>query len=643
MNAPIRILVVEDEVILAEDLSETLNRQSYTVVDTADNAADAFDRASELKPDLIMMDIHLRGSDDGISAAARVRDELNIPVVFLTAHSDAATLNRAKQTSPYGYLVKPFNDQELRATIETALYRHQADAQLRHMERWLRTTLYSIGDAVITVDNNLRVTFINPMAECITGWSRQGALGRPYQQVFKLLDDQGSAITNPIEPVIECGETLHFDEDYSIETENGKLVRIDDSIAPIRDEEGTIAGAIIIFRDRTEKWELEQRRKEAEEKLQEAKRLESLGILAAGIAHDFNNLLAIIHGQAELLTDAVRDNEDDSHSINEILEATRRAAHLCEQMLSYGDAGKIVRHPSDIAAVIERTEKLIRVRLPSTVRVVSKFAEDTPPAFAHEGRIQQLLTNLLLNAVEAFDDDHGVVEISTGAVAVLPEKLRVSPPPDTAAGPWVAIRIRDSGSGMDEATLERLFDPFFTTKFTGRGLGMSVVFSVLQSHEAALAVESTTGHGTLFSVFLPVSAAQAEPTITAPANWKPEEPKRALILDDEKNVRVVLEQHLSRMGYACTDTDSPEDAISEIMNASGEFSVAVIDLTMPEVTGIEVLGRLRLIRKDLPVILISGFSADSISEIISTDENTLFVQKPFSRDDIKSALMRLKQ
>ncbi len=642
-TSPVRILVVEDEAILAEDIRESLQRQAYRVVGTVDNAADALAQVASEQPDLVMMDIHLAGGDDGIQVAARLREEVDLPVIFLTAHSDPATLDRAKRTSPYGYLVKPFEDQELRASIETAIYRHKSDSQLRRMERWLRTTLHSIGDGVITVDLAGRVTFINPIAERITGWSRQSALGQPYQQVFVLRDENNQRVSDPIDPVLQQGESLHFDNAFKIDTKDGDRRRIDDSIAPIRDENGVINGAIIIFRDASEKWELEQFRQKAERRMQEAQKLESLGVLAAGIAHDFNNLLAIVMGNAELMMGQDHLREEDRTCLREIRGASQRAATLCEQMLTYAENGQFELKPVNLSDLLQTSAKLAPRSFTDRIEVRLDLPPELPPVLGHTGRLQQLFTNLVLNGAEAMGDRSGTIEVIGRQVEKLPDNLRVSPDQISADTAWLLIAVEDQGHGITNATLDRIFDPFFSTKFAGRGLGLSIVYNVVRLHNGGIAVISAPDVGTRFEIYLPVptgvSVAPSMPS--ASSDWRPRQPGKVLIVDDEQPVSRTLSNMLERYGYLCRVFNNPQEIVAQV-NALEDVQAVFLDLTMPQMSGIEVQRRLREVWPKLPIVLTTGFSAESVQELIEIDAHTSFLSKPFTLNSLADALKQLE-
>jgi diguanylate cyclase (GGDEF)-like protein/PAS domain S-box-containing protein len=247
-----RILVVEDEVIIALDIQRTLIKMGYEVPEFVTSAEAALERIAALQPDLVLMDIHLSGATDGIATADEIRRRDHLPVVFLTAHSDEATVNRAKITEPYGYVLKPFEERELQIAIEIALYRHSAEMKLRQMERWLGRTLKSIGDGIITTDNTEKITFMNQMAEVLTGWPQPAALGRPFGEVFRLIHTTTrTGVGNLMERVLENGLIIDLSPDTALIDREGLEVPIDKSAAPVRDEDGNTIGMVIVFRELT--------------------------------------------------------------------------------------------------------------------------------------------------------------------------------------------------------------------------------------------------------------------------------------------------------------------------------------------------------------------------------------------------------
>jgi diguanylate cyclase (GGDEF)-like protein/PAS domain S-box-containing protein len=256
------ILIVEDEKIVARDLQLALEDLGYQVAAIADSGQLAIQHATDLQPDLTLMDIRLAGKMDGITAAKTIIDKLAIPVVYLTAHSDETTLSRAKETRPLGYLVKPFEEQELRATIEIALTKHEMELRLKENTQWLSTILHSIGDGVLTTDAEGLITFLNPVAEKLTGWSSAKAIGQPSQKVFKLiLENNRKILDDPITEALQTGKVVTLPPFTLLVRKDGIEIPIEDSVAPISQHKGTapihsdigkMTGAVVIFRDVTQ-------------------------------------------------------------------------------------------------------------------------------------------------------------------------------------------------------------------------------------------------------------------------------------------------------------------------------------------------------------------------------------------------------
>jgi two-component system cell cycle sensor histidine kinase/response regulator CckA len=262
-----RILVVEDEGIIAKDIQSTLNRSGYSVIAIASSGEEAIKKAMETHPDLVLMDIVLEGDMDGVTAAEHIRDHFDIPVVYLTAYSDDTTLQRAKITEPYGYILKPFQERELYTTIEMALYKHKMEKKLKESEQWLSTTLKSIGDAVIATDASKLITFMNPVAEALTGWKQEEAAGKLLKDVFKIINEKtGKGAEDPATRVIREGVVIGLANHTVLIAKDGTKRPIDDSGAPIRDDKGRIIGVVLVFRDITGRRIAEEQLRASEER-----------------------------------------------------------------------------------------------------------------------------------------------------------------------------------------------------------------------------------------------------------------------------------------------------------------------------------------------------------------------------------------
>jgi len=294
-----QIIVVEDENIVALDLRNRLTSLGYNVPAVAASGEDAIAKAAQHRPDLVLMDIKLKGQMDGIEAAEQIRSQFHIPVVYLTAYADDATLQRARITHPFGYIIKPFEERDLSATIEMALYRHEMERKLRESERWLSTTLRSIGDAVITTDDQGRISFINPIAETLTGWTQAEALGQPLTHVFRIISEETRTATeNPVAEALQKGTVVGLRNHTLLIAKDGTETPIDDSAAPIRDDRGRITGVVLVFRDVSER---SQAREALRQRTTQLETLREVGLeLAAQL--DLNTLLnSIVSRAMELL------------------------------------------------------------------------------------------------------------------------------------------------------------------------------------------------------------------------------------------------------------------------------------------------------------------------------------------------------
>ncbi len=265
--AKARILVVEDDRIVAKDIQESLEVQGYTVFKTVPSGEAAIEVAKEDKPDLILMDIKLKGEMNGTEAAEQIKQEFNIPIIYLTAYSDDDVLGKAKITEPFGYLIKPFDDRELNTTIEIALYKHKMERKLKESEKWVSTTLRSIGDAVIATDINGNVAYLNPTAEALTQWNQKDAIGKPLKEIFNIINEKTKErVESPVDKIFKEDRIVGLANGTILIAKDGKEIPIDDSGSPIKNEKGKLIGVVLVFRDTTE-------HKQAQEALKETEKL----------------------------------------------------------------------------------------------------------------------------------------------------------------------------------------------------------------------------------------------------------------------------------------------------------------------------------------------------------------------------------
>jgi two-component system cell cycle sensor histidine kinase/response regulator CckA len=575
------ILIVEDEALVAADLGDRLREMGYTVAGEISSGEEALAKISDLKPDLVLMDIVLDGEMDGIEAARQVRSRWDTPVVFLTAHADNNTLRRARLVGPFGYVIKPFAEADLHATVEMALYKHKADSQLRKMEQWLAATLRSIGDGVLTTDEQARVTFLNPVAERLTGWKLMEAAGRTSAEVLSLVHrDTGEPVADPAQQAIAGSTLVTMPAHTALRSRYGREIPVEDSAAPICGDDGRVRGAVVVFRDCSEQTRIEEERRRLEEKMREAQKLESLGLMAGGIAHDFNNMLTGIMGNAALCRLKLHRTNPLHENLEKIQTTGQRAADLCKQMLAYAGKGKLTHAAVDLTSLVGETVRLVNLSISKKVTVTQDLAAGLPPVEGDPTQLQQVVMNLVINASEAIGENPGEIRVTTGIKKIGQSEFASAVlAPELSGGDYLFVQVRDTGEGMAPETLSKIFDPFFTTKFTGRGLGLAATIGIVRSHHGALFVESAPGRGSTFRLLLPPSTRKIEGFTAlppAPVQGKLRGRGKVLLVDDEEDVRSVMRAMLEYCGMEVIEAQSGREALKICTGRAEPFSLVLM-------------------------------------------------------------------
>lgn len=381
----------------------------------------------------------------------------------------------------------------------------------------------------------------------------------------------------------------------------------------------------------------EQHERELEARLHDAERMQSLGVLAGGIAHDFNNLLVSVLGNAELLLHSANVSEDLRGPLALIERAALNASDLTRQLLVYAGHGHATMGPVHVPRVIKDSVELVRNTAPSGVEIQVQMSGELPLVDADRGQVQQIVLNLVGNAIEALGD-HGTIVIRARSRRLDADGLaRFSHARTAVPGEFVVFQVHDNGSGIEASKLTHIFDPFFTTKFAGRGLGLASVLGIVQSHHGALRVQSSVREGTSFEIALPHARVSSNPDAAAPASeadWKGSGP--ALVIDDDATVRKVLVRMLELLGFKVTAASSGEQGLALLGAADPPFGLVVLDWMMPGISGEQVLRSLRARDNVLAVVLVSGLRAESLA--IGDDPRLVSVQKPMTLAGLRSAV-----
>jgi PAS domain S-box-containing protein len=379
-------------------------------------------------------------------------------------------------------------------------------------------------------------------------------------------------------------------------------------------------------------------RTRVEEQLRQSQKMEAVGTLAGGIAHDFNNMLAAIIGNAELAMDDVPEEMTARHNLDQIFKAGMRARGLVRQILTFSRKAEHERKPIALAPLVNETFKLLRASLPTTIEMRLNIDTVSDVVLADPVQIQQVLMNLCTNAGDAMRDTGGRLEVSL-ADTVLGGPL---PEEGMQPGTYVTLTVSDTGHGMDEDVKSRIFEPFFTTKERGQGTGMglAVVYGIVQSHQGVITVMSQPEQGATFTVYLPrhTSGEKADEPTSRPV---PKGRERILFVDDEEMLVEMAEGMLGHLGYRVTGTTDSMSALQTFAQDPGAFDLVLTDHTMPQMTGAVLAQKLKEIRPDIPVILCTGYSETISKEKAESMGIDGFVMKPLSRNELGEVVRRV--
>jgi two-component system cell cycle sensor histidine kinase/response regulator CckA len=503
--------------------------------------------------------------------------------------------------------------------------------RLEQLSRQNKLILDCAAEGIYGVDLDGRISFANPAAARILGWEVHELIGMCAHDLVR----QGRAQPAPQLadgcPVCEAVRAGIVQQgDALFRRKDGAEVPIDFVSSPIR-QHGQLTGAVVVFRDTSERKRAENERRQLEARIQQAQKLESLGMLAGGLAHDFNNLLLSVLCNASLAVEHLPQHSDARDYLDKIVKSGRRASELTRQMLAYAGHARYDVQPLALNPLIEEIADLVGAALPKQVKLDLQLAPDLPLVEADASQLQQILMNLFMNGAEAIGPHAGTVSARTS--------VRTLTAPEFAAdyignplhpGEYVCVEVTDSGCGMSPAVLARIFDPFFTTKTTGRGLGLSALLGIVRSHRGAVRVSSSPGQGTTFTLLFPPAARNAsrsvphEPITELPAGTT------VLVIDDEEDIREVVQAVLESRGARVLTANDGASGVEQFRSNAADISAVLLDMTMPGIGGESVLEEILSIRPDARVLLSSGFREEEALARLRDKRAAGFVPKPYT-------------
>ena len=607
-----RLMVVDDEAVITTQLEDRLQSMKYDVVGTASSAEESVSMARELCPDLILMDIVMKGKLDGIEAAEIIKNEMDVPIIFLTGYTSDNYIKRAKQVMPFGYIVKPFREEDVRANIEIALYRKDLERKQKQAEERIRRLFLAIEHnphiiVIMDIDGNFE--FINNKFSQTTYYTSNEIIGKGISLLQS--DKETSEVFKEMRDEIASGE--EWRGVLCLRKKDGALCLKYTIAQPVKNISGDIIFSVLILQKVAER---EKRRDE----LLQLEKMNSVRTIVAGIAHEFNNILAVVHGNAEVLEDGFENEKELKKGLHNIKKASDEGAGIVRDMITIAQSDKDTSEHLffDLKQLIIQA---IEAVMPGWKNIAHfsemKYKIDrngmkrVPGVFCNPTELREVFVNIINNALDAMPDG-GRISFSTWSNE------------DT-----VFVEISDTGMGMSEEVKNRIFDPFFTTSRPERtGLGMGVAYSIITRHGGKIGVESEEGKGTTLTLSLPINNETKQQILSSrSAPDKVAKGLSILVVDDEEEICSILDKFFSRVGHMVKAVSNGAEAIE--LAKREDFDLVICDLTMPGVTGHDVIKALNELDK-VPKI---GVSTGSIEDYSSADANALkadfIINKPF--------------
>ena len=511
------------------------------------------------------------------------------------------------------------------------LLRNHAEEELRESLEDLRdqlkqqqlqsSVIEQTEDNVLITDSRRTIIYINPAFERSCGYSCAELKNQPLRRLRS--DQHDTSFYRHMKETLDSGR-----EWMGVIVNRGKNgidFEIEGTISPIRDGSGAVTHYVAVGRNMS-------RFRKLERELHRMQKLDALGTLAGGIAHDFNNVLAAIMGYLELEAHDSPPGSRTHQRMEQALTACNRARDLVKQILTFSRQGEQRRKPLRLGPIVDDGLQMLRATLPTTISIELDLSGDGT-ILADAIQMHQVLVNLCTNAAHAMRNGGGVLRVSLSEELI--DENGCDRQPEMRPGRYIRLRVEDSGEGIDPAVRERIFEPFFTTKQVGEGagVGLSVVHGIVQSHGGAIRVESEKGKGTVFSLYFPKSEAEEE--VVA------EKPRQALhgresimVVDDESLVVQVAGEMLRLLGYRATVTESSRQALDLFRRDPEGFDLVITDLTMPELTGLELAAEMLALRRDLPIILSTGFADEGVQLRATAIGIKRIVHKPFTAEEL---------
>jgi PAS domain S-box-containing protein len=511
---------------------------------------------------------------------------------------------------------------------------------IRDSQNRLSCIITSAMEAIITFDEHRRIQSFNPASEQMFLCSESEALGQSIDRFITLpYRDTSSHSTEPV-----VTESLINLLEGRMRAING--IRVNGEIFPVEASISKVTGGrellyTIIIRDITERLKSEETQRNLQEQLFQSQKMEAIGSLAGGIAHDFNNILSVIIGNSELVKLKLNTNHNAVKNIEEVINASDRAQELVQQILAFSRKQDTNYRPVRLHYIIREGMKLLRASIPSTIEIKMDLPVNGPLVMGDATQIHQVVMNLCTNAAHAMEGRDGKLVLRQKSIEFDDRAILFHP--DLKKGKYAVFTVQDSGRGMDGFTLKRIFEPFFTTKAPGKGtgLGLAIVHAIIKNHGGAIKVQSQIDKGTQVDVYLPEFEGNDDAICLEKSNEDSGNGERIMIIDDEIQLLHTLVELLKDLGYRPHPFTDPSEAIKAFEQNPSEYDLIITDQTMPHMTGIVLANRALQMRKDIPIVLMTGYDQLENPEKTEALGIRTTLLKPFKKGTLGETLKKI--
>ncbi|KAA3617948.1 MAG: response regulator [Calditrichaeota bacterium] len=549
----------------------------------------------------------------------------------LTQYSVALEMDVSQRTAELSSINKT-----LRKEIAV---RKKAEKDVRESQNKLRTLIETVPLGVFECDTAGAITQSNSTLSQITGFGKDEILQMHICDFFvpDLAKETHSQFLKKL--ITEQPEPQPYLA--QIQKKDGLVVEIQVDWTYKRDENAQLLGCVCALSDISE-------RKQLEDQLRHAQKMETIGTLAGGIAHDFNNVLVPIIGYTELAMKQLENESEAKYDLSQVINAAERARELVQQILLFSYKGDQVNKPVFVHVILKEALKFLKASIPSTIEIREFIDVQCSKVTADPTQIHQVFTNLCVNGCAAMQETGGILEVHLDEIEL--NETDVKFVKHLEPGLHVRLRVKDSGIGIEKENINRIFDPFFTTREVGEGtgLGLAVVQGIVTSHKGRITVESEPGQGSTFTVFLPIAKPESAQENTNNVKLKDNSDlyrgkENVLIVDDEISVINILQRMLEHLGYQVTSFSDSLKAIDAFRQRPNNFDIIITDQTMPKLTGIELVKKAHKIRSGIPIILTTGYSEKVTPDTIAQFGVQALLKKPFELSDVGETIRHVLQ